>query len=197
MLAYSMLWCLNKQGLISTYLKRSYDQHECHGRPYIIYNPLTRNLHKLESLAAIYKNQSYNSKHNNRERREYAHKSQMQPHNTRTKITRAQSHILTRTPHNYARISLESLECVVAECWNELVLLLCLRYFRRLCRRSFYSQKSPHSHFSFYAKLVEIQQFSRAPSGVRPCLVLVIDWQLIWTNKCLCWDTQVISPQVH
>jgi hypothetical protein len=29
---------------------------------------------------------------------------------------------------------------------------------------------------------------------MRPCLVLVINWQLIWTNKCLCWDTQVISP---
>ena len=27
-----------------------------------------------------------------------------------------------------------------------------------------------------------------------PCLVLVIEWQLRWTNKCLCWDTQVISP---
>jgi len=27
-----------------------------------------------------------------------------------------------------------------------------------------------------------------------PCLVLVIEWQLRWTNKCLCWDTQEISP---
>ena len=27
-----------------------------------------------------------------------------------------------------------------------------------------------------------------------PCLVLVIEWQLRWTNKYLCWDTHVISP---
>ena len=27
-----------------------------------------------------------------------------------------------------------------------------------------------------------------------PCLVLVIEWQLRQTNKCLCWDTQVIIP---
>ena len=27
-----------------------------------------------------------------------------------------------------------------------------------------------------------------------PCLVLVIEWQLRWTNKYLCWDTQEISP---
>ena len=27
-----------------------------------------------------------------------------------------------------------------------------------------------------------------------PSLVLVIEWQLRWTNKCLCWDTQEISP---
>ena len=27
-----------------------------------------------------------------------------------------------------------------------------------------------------------------------PCLVLVIEWQLRWTSKRLCLDTQVISP---
>jgi hypothetical protein len=31
----------------------------------------------------------------------------------------------------------------------------------------------------------------------RSCLVLVIEWQPRWTNIWLCWDTQVISPQVH
>ena len=35
----------------------------------------------------------------------------------------------------------------------------------------------------------------RCSSGCeRPLLVLVIEWQLRWTNKCLWWDTQEISP---
>lgn len=67
------------------------------------------NLHKWKSLTTIHRNQSYNSHYSTRERREY-------PHNTRIKITRAQSHRVTRTAQNRALVSLESPECVVAEC---------------------------------------------------------------------------------
>jgi hypothetical protein len=40
MLAYSMLWCPDGQGLHSTPLKRSYDQHECYSPPYLNMNLL-------------------------------------------------------------------------------------------------------------------------------------------------------------
>jgi hypothetical protein len=74
MLAFSMLWCPNGQELHSTPLKWSNDLLECHGLPYINSNPLARNLYKLEPLAVVHNNLSYNSKHNKREGIKYTHK---------------------------------------------------------------------------------------------------------------------------
>jgi hypothetical protein len=45
---------LNGQGLLSTPLKGSYDQLECHNLPYINTIPLESYLHMLESLAAVH-----------------------------------------------------------------------------------------------------------------------------------------------
>ena len=51
-LAYSMLWRPNGRGLHSTPFKRSKDPLEYHGVfALLIFIPLARNLHKLESLA--------------------------------------------------------------------------------------------------------------------------------------------------
>jgi hypothetical protein len=61
-----------------------------------------------------------------REGREYKHKSQSQQHNTKERITRPQ-HIVCQEQHNNdARISLESHDCVVAECQSVERLLECL-----------------------------------------------------------------------
>jgi hypothetical protein len=61
----------------------------------------------LESLAAIHKYKSYNSKYNTRERREYRHKSQMQPHNTIRKTATTLSHRIARTTQKHDQISLK------------------------------------------------------------------------------------------
>jgi hypothetical protein len=95
----------NGQGLYPTPLKWSNDLLECHGLPYINNNPLARNLLTLESLAAIHKRMSYNSKHIKRERREHT-QGQTQQHNAK-KITRSQSLRITGTTQNNSRISLK------------------------------------------------------------------------------------------
>jgi hypothetical protein len=135
-----LLWP-NGQGLHSTALKWSNDLLECHDLSYINNNPLVRNLYTLVSLVVIHKRMSYNSKHNKkRERREHT-QEQMQQHNARKKITRPQSLKITRTTQNNARNSLKPLECVVAECRSDQVLLVCLRYWRRLPRGPFIAQR--------------------------------------------------------
>ena len=55
-LAYSTLWRPNGRGLQSTPLKRSKDPLEYHGIfALLVFIPLARNLHKLESLALTLK----------------------------------------------------------------------------------------------------------------------------------------------
>jgi hypothetical protein len=92
-LSTSTLWCPNRQGLLSTPLKRSYDQLECHDLPYINSNPIARNLHKLESLTAVQRNQSDNSNRNTREMRDYTHKSKC---SHTTQLSRSQERGLTK-----------------------------------------------------------------------------------------------------
>jgi hypothetical protein len=46
---------ISGQGLLSTSLKRSYGQLECHGLAYINMFLLAWNLHKLESLAVVHR----------------------------------------------------------------------------------------------------------------------------------------------
>jgi hypothetical protein len=66
----------------------------------------------LESFVAVHRNWSYDPKHNTKERRVHT-LEQIQPHDTRIKITRVRSHETSRTTQNSAHISLESLEHVV------------------------------------------------------------------------------------
>ena len=49
-----------------------------------------------------------------------------------------------------------------------------------------------YCHCYPYKEIVSSHFFLTLVKG--PCLVLVIEWQFRWTNKYLCWDTQVISP---
>jgi hypothetical protein len=192
MLDYYTLWCPNKQGLHSTPLKRSYDQLECHSFPYIDYNPLARNLHKLESLAAIQKIW-VTTRRTAKERGEGAH--------TRTNVitqhmnqdTRAHSHKTTRTTQNVAQISLESLECVVVQCQSDQVLLVYLLYRRRSLRRAFCSPKNPHSHCSFHAIFAEKLLFLGAPNRVQcPSSRILTDSFLV--GRAL---NQVYAPLDH
>jgi hypothetical protein len=70
----------------------------CHGLPYINSNPIARNLHKLESLAAVHSLMEFITQKQSKSEGRVHTLDQTQQHNTRKKITRAQSHIITRTP---------------------------------------------------------------------------------------------------
>jgi hypothetical protein len=71
-----------------------------------------RNLHMLESLVVVHKRMSYNFEVHQRERereRRVHIQEQTQPHNARKKITRAYSHIMTRTTQNDLRVQFKEL----------------------------------------------------------------------------------------
>jgi hypothetical protein len=92
-LSTSTLWCPNGQGMLSTPLKCSYDQLECHDLPYINSDHIARNLHKLESLTTVQRNQSHNSNRNTREMRDYTHKSKC---SHKIQLSRSQERGLTK-----------------------------------------------------------------------------------------------------
>jgi hypothetical protein len=115
-LAYSTLWRPNGRGLQSTPLKRSKDPLEYHGVfALLIFIPLARNLHKLESLALHLR---FTKKHGVREGSN-THKSTVKCAHTRPRIElkdylsfsqeRSSNHLESQT--DVQRLSVDDQEC--------------------------------------------------------------------------------------
>jgi hypothetical protein len=77
------------------------------------YIPLAWNLHKLESLVVHKKQRLHFEAQHKREERVHTQEPKLATQH-KNKTTRAQTHRTVRTPQNCARISLESLEHVMA-----------------------------------------------------------------------------------
>jgi hypothetical protein len=135
-------------------------------------SPFARNLHNLESLAVVQKTRVTTWSKRGQRVQEQEPKTATQ-HKIR----------------NIARISLESLNCVVAECQSVERILECLCIEGGFHGGCFYSPKRPHSHCSFLAKIGKISYVSSEFIFI-PCVPLVAYREILCVyDMCGQWHT--------
>jgi hypothetical protein len=127
-------------------------------------NPFLQGISTNWSLLQSCTNQSYKLEH--KKGREYKHKRKTQQHNAREKITKAQTQVSQETTQNSARITLESLDNVVAECRSYVLLLECLDYEGGRHGGAFIAPNDPIDAAPSLQKYAKIQLPTGAPDRV-------------------------------
>jgi hypothetical protein len=119
----STLWCPLDKGCFQPLSSDPKIELECHGLHYINSIPITRNLYKLQFLAAIHKIR-VKTKHNRGQR---VHTQEPKPATQhKNKITRAKNTQSYKNNSNLCLDLIRTIRTCVAECWIVERLLVCL-----------------------------------------------------------------------
>jgi hypothetical protein len=165
MFAYSTLWCPNGRGLHSTALKWS--NRMINLSPWSsLYFSLSKDLHNLESLAAVSSLMSYNSRTTRGRRRTHT-RAKEQHHKPQHERTTIPQYYLTRTGIQISLVCLTNAYEWSTCSWY-------VWYIVEVEMGPIYSPKAPQSCWTFLQKPIEIVLSSGAPnrSGAPPDRVL-------------------------